>query len=513
MPFVELVEDFEGLTKWLQASLAALEAHSSGLGALVPSWYLRHGADARGAQVQIWWRTQGSRLASEMLWDYADVPSLNIGLKKFLDAALVLEAHDADVKPGATVIRPRDLASVPMFEFHPQRYRGLYPAAKLVAQAGMKSSGRGFTQDVMDVAAQAYMSSQQQLFSRTRIRRSVASKGRSDMDMIQLSMFYADFHHGGKQIFDFPKEMSEMFMRTDVDGIPLEAINLPYSSMYLHFGRQDQLEVEDGWAPDGAYVAMIGDAENKVLQFCLTFAPLDPRSYEFFTETPEPCYIQTMNAEQMKIGVGEAVDAVVAERIARLKNEVAHGSSEVRNVLEDMALELQDDDLLHATDSTHRFAAEELEKLPGRHRSWVAMLRLVVNGLAYLSAYPGDWAEQIGGGGSTPPPWAITSEIDSGNHKRAQKAKSRLAELGYTAIHFCGVRLRNIGFGSTPRQSGVGDKGSAEAWTWVRGHWRRQAHGPQWSLHRLRWQMPYKRTIDSSEDLEVAGRGHVYIVS
>ena len=29
--------------------------------------------------------------------------------------------------------------------------------------------------------------------------------------------------------------------------------------------------------------------------------------------------------------------------------------------------------------------------------------------------------------------------------------------------------------------------------TWVRGHWRNQAYGPQWSLHRRRWVQPFNR--------------------
>lgn len=511
MQVVEQVGDLSGLTAWLGSAVSALRAHVQSVGdaAEMMSWDLRHGVDKRGGQIQLWWHIPRSRVAPEMLWDYVNVAeAVAMSQDVLAQGALESLGCNAKVLPGARLVRPRSLDTVPMFGFHPQRFRALYPAAKTLINAGVNSINGGFTESVMHQCMQSYIQVQHDLMRTTRLRKKLQLKGRPDNDMMQLGMFFADFHHGGKQIFDFPPEMAEMFRQTDVDGIPLEAINLPYNAMYLHFGRQEDLVVEGGWAPDGAYVSRIGPPEDQVLQFCLTFAPADPEAYEQLIEAPEPIYVQSVRREQMKIGVGEAVDLVLSERIAKLRKEVEHGSHATREAREKMEAEFG----MRLEDGTSRHAQGELELLPARHKAWVEMLRLVVNGMAYLSQYPEDWADQVGPAEGLP--WSISSELGSGNAKRARKAQSRLAELGYTAIHFCGVRLRQMGYGTTPRR-GVedGEDQQKDAWTWVRGHWRRQAHGPQWSMHRLRWLMPFKRPVNSTGADKDDGRGHIYLVS
>jgi len=415
----------------------------------------------------------------------------------------------ATARGGVRSISYVGAEKVPMFDFHPQRMRMLFPTAKALANAGVNSVAGGFAETMMGTVGNLYLEAQRQLMPKTRLRRKLQAPGRAENDFMQLSMFFADFHHCGKQIFDFPTEMVEMFRRTEVDGIPLDAIKLPYNSMYMHFGRQEDLEIQGGWAPDGAYVAVVGGEENRVMQFCLTFAPKDPAAYERFLEYPEPTYVQAVGSDKLKMGVGEAVDLVASERIAKLKHEIEKGS---RISPEDMQ-RLSEETGMTLVDATSRYAQGELDGLSAKHKAWTEMLKLVVNGMAYLSAYPEDWEDQVGG--SQPLPWSITSELDSGDARRAKKARSRLAELGYTAVHFCGVRLRSMGYGANPRRTREdgGQEAADEAWTWVRGHWRRQAHGPQWSQHRLRWQMPYKRSLQGALPDGEDGRGHVYLVS
>lgn len=496
------------LLVWIKESLNELSAHklsADHMLGVAPSFDFRLGLMPDGAlQIQIWWTKVQSRFASEMLWDYCKFHDQTAIADGSIVSLLQGFAKDGKVVQGVRAITVEEHTS-PMFDYHPQRFRTSHPLGKSIANLGATSAAGGFTMEVMQAAMNQYMAAQDQYFPKTRLRERIKINGRRESDLNNLFCFYAEFHHYGKQIFDFPKNMVELFKRTDVDGIPLDSIQMPHNTFYMHFGAQPDLVIEGGWAPDGAYVAMIGAEEHRHLQFCLTFAPIDKSQYGLVFENPEPCYTQAIGTSKLKIGVGEAVDLVLSEKMAELRKQAASGTPGVDLAIKEMA-SAPEQAGVSIVDSTKRFASEEIGRVETLHHVWQVMLRLVVNGLAYLSAYPEDSVNEI----PKSAPWALISELDKGSHKAKQRARSKLAEMGYSALNFCGVSFRN-------QQQSLSDKTGenlaeeAANFTWVRGHWRRQPHGPNRSLRRLQWTMPHRRALaEGSKDAE---HGHVYLVA
>lgn len=507
MTYFHTCADTSAFVAWLDASYQALHRHHHsvsagpriGCEALV-------GADSLGTQIQLWWTYPEFGVPKRLLWDYVDIPPAHAApgsneLRQLLHA----DPRIRKVTSDAAVVRPKPLAGVPLFDYHPLRFRALNPLGKPLAQLGASSAGGGFTMEVLQAAMDGFVASQEPAMAVSRLRRRLQIKGRQERDAAQMGMFFADYHHHGKQLFDFPPSMVELFARTDVDGIPLELIRFPHRSMYLHFGRQGHLEIEGGWAPDGAYVALLGQGDELLIQFCLTFAPEHKETYGFTLENPEPCYIIAVPAEQCRIGVGEAVDQVLAQKLAELRSQAARGCPGFADG-EDEIHRIGEEHGFQVSDGTPTFAAQELERLVPMHKAWEAMLRLVVNALAYLSAYPDDWDLEVARKNEVP--WAVLSELGSGQHKRVQRAKSKLAELGYAPIHLCGRDFRARA--SAPGRTAQEAAGDSLGITWVRGHWKRQVHGPQRSLRRLAWLMPYRRSVSGSPEQE---HGHIYLVT
>ncbi len=316
-------------------------------------------------------------------------------------------------------------------------------------------------------------------------------RGRT-MDPINLGIFFCEFNRCGRQIFDMPSALVEMFRHTDVDDIPLDSLQFPYDCFYLYFGPQLDLETKPGWHPDGAYVTVLGSPKH--IQMLLTSAPPDKGTYALWYSYGEPIYVQAMSPEQTKIGVGEAAEMVLAEKIKTLRAQIDGKSSVVSGV--------EAPDGMTIIDATKRNAAAELATLPTKYAAWREMLKLVVNAIAYLSAYPEDIEPQW----PANTPQSLYLQVKDGLPKQKQRARSKLAALGFTAIHMCGTQFRD------KESTGRVNLSAERKPTWVRGHWVRQPYGPQHSLRRLQWRMPHLRNaaVDDSATNET---GHIYLVS
>lgn len=496
---------------WIKPALTELAKHKlqadKRLGE-APSFDLRI-APRTGTQhqLQMWWTKMGSRVTPEMIWDYTEI---DIGLTtQELLPQLQFLAHNGKVE---VVGRPIDNTISPskLFAYHPQRMRNHHPMGKVIAQRG--STGRGFTEAVMSMAADFISTGMEPYFAKSRLRERLKVQGRQYQDIISTATFYADFHHYGKQIFDFPAEMVTLFKRTDVDGIPLDAVHLPHESFYMHFGPQQDLQTSDGWIAEGAYVARIGQGDNQVIQICLTFAPKVPEDYVRFFEHPEPCYVQAMTAEKLKIGVGEAVDMVLAEKLKELGHQIEFGTPDIDQARAEMSEELAEAGV-ELQDASPLYAAEEKLRIQSLHHIWQTMLRLVVNGIAYLSAYPDDtetkWPDSA--------PKELITTLQTGHYKAKSKAIGKLAELGFSAINYCGKSFRTTP-GETATHSIVGEstrEHDYDSFTWVRGHWRRQPYGQNRTLRRLLWLMPHRRTLagSASGQEQAKEHGHIYLVT
>lgn len=124
-------------------------------------------------------------------------------------------------------------------------------------------------------------------------------------------------------------------------------------------------------------------------------------------------------------------------------------------------------------------------------------LRLIVNALCFITAYPEDIEVQW--------PQATPKKLLSktvGTFRESRRTKSKLASLGYIPIHLCGLKIRKIAAEESafPKKPIQGH--------WRRGHWRNQAHGPKLQLHKLIWIMPVM--VNTTDE---PAMGHLYLAS
>lgn len=495
----------EELPAYLAASVADLDAHLSSIEkdagpAKLGIVLTPLGADVQ--QLQLWWLDTGSRVSKDLLWDYC---SLNISSSQAANVAGQLRASGRyeKVEQGPMQsIRVKPTDNVPLFDYHPQRFLALHHLGPVMAKVAQHCK-RGFERGVMEAAMHAEVEVTRSSMAATRLRHRLRSKGRAHFGLVELAVFVADFCVFGRQIFDFPARLIELFRRTDVDDIALAALNLPYDGQYLYFGAQRDWSI-DGWCPDGAYVSQLRHGDRRAFQFALTFAPPDRETYASPLEHQEPDYIIAVDHEQLGMGVGEAVELVLAERINTLKEQIAHGTPVLKEGIQEASPFLAQHGVV-GVDASSRYAGEELPRMLALHEIWSKALKLVVNGLAYLSAYPDDvaqtWPDKA--------PSTLIGQLSEGTHKEKQRARSKLLGLGYSPVHICGQR-----FAAGPAHGGTSpsrhEPGADVGYTWVRGHWTHVAHGPQRTSRRLHWRMPFRRALPGSS----AGdqHGHIYLV-
>lgn len=127
-------------------------------------------------------------------------------------------------------------------------------------------------------------------------------------------------------------------------------------------------------------------------------------------------------------------------------------------------------------------------------------MRLVVNGICYLTAYPDD----------SDPPWpaeapaALREKATSGTKKEAKRAKSKLEALGFTPVHLAGAHFRRTLVGVFETTDRTVHR------HFRRGHWKRQAYGVGLALRKLQWRMPVIVNRDRPSD--DTPPGHLYLV-
>lgn len=319
---------------------------------------------------------------------------------------------------------------------------------------------------------------------------------------LELFMLYDQFEESGRQIFDLPPILAEMFRNTDVENVPLDMLHSPYQSYFLYFGPQDDLEFEEDWLVDGAYVTHI--PEDGLLQVMLVSRPTDDSDIRHWHSKPEPCFVFAFDKSTKTMDVGTALDTVLSARLSALAREVAVGNAEASADIEKAQRALMADGIdvsgMHVIPNISEGAAARIEISKQRFPVFREALRLVINGICYLTAYPEDTDPQW----PADAPQALREKAVAGTDKEAKRAKSKLESLGYKAVHLCGQHFRRTEAGqyeSTDRSVKSG---------WRRGHWKRQHYGVARSLRKLQWRMPVM--VNRSQPSNDPPEGHLYMI-
>ena len=398
-----------------------------------------------------------------------------------------------------------------MWRYHPERMFRYMSYGKEIARCGVKHLGEP-TVDLMNDVMRSFSTHDNEMLFDRPARHRVAhdrNTGRAFSHFQETLLGYAMYCGNGRQIFDFPQKLIDMFSKSDVDDVQWAHIRMPYPCIYLHFGAQSTMDLGHGWLVEGAYISEIGPADNRHVNITVVGAPPSAaRYYACDTET-QPTYSSALAPQHMTIALAEALDLKLSEKIAELTDQASR--EPLAAEVERMAREQGVPPGVRVVSVQRKRATEELALLSGRHEAYKAALRLIVNALCYLTAYPKDiersWPRTT--------PKFLLGELDkAGNNRNGKRAAlNRLAAQGFTAVNFCGRALE----AELSQQKNDINRPAGErviATHWARGHWKRQPFGPQNSLRKLQWRMPVlRRSRHLTEPNGDEPLGHIYLAS
>lgn len=396
------------------------------------------------------------------------------------------------------------LLAGPLIRFHPERFRRTRHYAKDATQFchGGSLPTLEEMQGMMELTIREMNARRIEVDRRDTLGREGHMMMRIEAEEC-LAIAWAKFVGAGRQIFDVPARMCEMLRHTDVDDVPVNMLRLPYPVLYLHFGSQVDMEIEPKWHLDGAYIEH--HPEHQLLTFTLTARPQDDAMVNLWHAFGEPVIVLSLPAEVAGYDLGTAIDHQLAARLNQLRSEQAQGDRDATDEFTQMLPPEQRDSAAgfgRVQITTGTRATAHLEQAQRHAPILRAAMRLVVNALCYLTAYPDDlesaWPEGT--------PQRLRQRTESGTPKEQARARSKLEALGYTAVNLCGRRLE----AHTAAQS-VAPLATAVRPHWRRGHWRRQAHGEGLKLRRIIWIMPtIVRAGEQATPSEQETLGHVY---
>lgn len=397
-------------------------------------------------------------------------------------------------------------ADPPLYRFHPERFKAFRdytdPVGKIYRHKIDPVSGLGTLDDLNEIMGHVVREATVKGMSYPRKRKDALPMPSMMFDAEEaLSSAYGRFVQCGRQIMDFPPQLTEMLANTDIDDIPLQSIKLPYNSVFIHFGEQVALEIEPGWHVDGAYVESRGNAGD--IKFTVTAIPTDHALSRDWYVVPEPEYTQDFIEEFRTMDLATAIDTVLADRIDALKERSEKRGGDItdqaRNILSDRGVVVPPE--LNIVDVSSASAIKREAATWRRHPIYKSALQLVVNALCYVTSYPDDVATVWPDGA----PQSLVQKAIAGKGKERVRATSKLASLGYVPVHICGQRIVEQ---RSAAHVGTSSQVTSLATHWRRGHWRSQAHGQGRVLRKMIWLMP---TLVGAQD-EVPAAGHVYLV-
>lgn len=238
---------------------------------------------------------------------------------------------------------------------------------------------------------------------------------------------YTSFRYYGSNIFEFPAHLLELFRQTDVDSVLLRDIRLPFGTIYIHFGKQENIKVYGNIASvinrfkpqqpstpnqddihfllDGAYISQC----RKTNCLKVTFTSVKNKQGKYTTN---------------------CIDSY--EEIVSLVLEAAFTDTSI-----DEAVELIRKFLLN--DKTYRTSELEINTITNQI---IEYLKLAINCALYLQSYPDDITDDY----SLEAPTNLVSQTKRNSGVRAV-AEKKLSQQGYRKIKFCGkVRRAETSF-------------------------------------------------------------------
>lgn len=371
--------------------------------------------------------------------------------------------------------------------YHPERYRQSRPFAKRVASLYRNLVGENPpNHQLIEQYSNTIFNSYNTEISKYPVEQR-PSDTRYLMREPSLATYYGAYNAFGRNCFHLMDSIVQEFLNTEVDEVPLSAVNFPYEVLYISFGALSNLVLYNSFVVDGAYVIA---HKGFPLQIALTTVNkpepiIGKKSWAF---VPDRYYYLALKTENPEACFGDLIEEAV-------KNEL-EAQKDIGKIPDSGIYEVEGKRIGITNKRPESSKLDQAEIVSGE-KVFRESLRLVVNALCYFSQYP-EGIEEI-----WPPsaPTALIEKIEKPKSpKQAQKAKSQLVSMGYSKIKFCGRALS--------RELPSGRLGGELSTHWRRGHWRLQPHGKSGSKRKLVWIRPTIVRKDKGEP----EYGHIYSV-
>lgn len=464
------VFDIVAFDAWLDASCRDCEAHWSNHAGRIVIPCFSAGVTGRELQVRAYCDDPRSENES-YLWDQVSFPSPVPAV-----ALLVAACYLIDLTV-LTDDAPHSFSPGPLFDYYPERFKQTRHYLKGARQEilDVEQVERSLNdQDRLNILLKHISVDVNEQQALTPLRARLASD--RPMNSALTEEFERAFMHNsfvdcGRRIFQIHPELLAMFAHTNVNDIPVPEIQAPFSTCYLHFGKQDNIELEAGWFLDGAYVQHYPD--KQLIQILLVTTPAAPADAANWARNLEPSNCLVISGDNYNKDLGSAIDELVKVRRRELETKISKGNTDVSG-------DIDAPPGLTVIDVAEQEGAKQLSELDRRIPCFEKALMLVANSLCYLTGYPDDLQQEWPAG----TPSSLVDKARKGNPKMKKAALSKLESHGYRKIYLAGRALRQ-----GPTDNPGREKRSIRS-HWRRGHWKRQPHGPGKSLRKWVMIMP-----------------------
>lgn len=283
---------------------------------------------------------------------------------------------------------------------------------------------------------------------------------------LRFSEAYASFLAGNRIIYDFSKKLLSSLVRTDADSIPLKSIKFPNESFYLHFGCMN-------WPKDfpvsceGVYV----ERSSRDREDVIYFTPILPGRFS------KPFWMD----------VSEEIDSSIF--IICLDDDISNITDYFKCEKESFDEAIAEQRAWCGNDTIVKLMGTD--RMDALANAFIA--RIAVNCMLYLNAVPDDiedrWDDRA--------PKDLVFQAENSDKDSVRKSSTRaLEKKDYIKVKLVGKKYEQ----HNPLHQKPGSKQVPHI---RRGHFRNQAFGPEWSLHRVIFIPP---VLINAEDGEIPGR-------
>ena len=373
-----------------------------------------------------------------------------------------------------------------LLRYHPERYSLTRPFSKQVVNYFRNYSLDGLpTIELVEILNRIFIKNYNEMLLSMPLELRPKDTGLMQIEMT-YAVHYADFVTNGRNVFHFEPEMVEKFKQTDIDEVPASVLQFPFPVFYMSFGLQEDMDLwGNGYFVDGAYVIV---HPNFPLQIVLSTIrkDIEYKNNLNWIINPDRYYYLPLEIKDSERSISEIVDKALGKELKE---------HDLSNLPDDSGIYQVGDRKVMVTDNKFKSSEQTLNDISKGFPVFREALRLVINGLCYITSYRDDieskWPEEA--------PKLLVERLENAPKASSKKKiRSELLSQGYTKINYCGTSFKKNYITVIP-------SGKEKTTHWRRGHWRNQPHGPQHSQRKLIWIMPV--LVGKAE---VSEQGHIY---